>query len=51
VLQRFAGAMMTPQVMAIAQVTLLPEERGIAFSLFGLSAGLAAVAGPIVGAS
>lgn len=49
VLQGLAGAIMTPQVMAIAQVTFPPEERGQAFSLFGLSAGLAAVAGPILG--
>src|SRR6218665_1004489 len=40
---------MTPQVLAIAQVTFPPEEKGQAFSLFGLSSGLAAVAGPIVG--
>jgi EmrB/QacA subfamily drug resistance transporter len=49
VLQGFAGAMMTPQVLAIATVTFPPDERGQSFSLFGLSAGLAAVAGPIVG--
>lgn len=48
-LQGLAGAMMTPQVLAIATVTFPPEERGQSFSLFGLSAGLAAVAGPIVG--
>ncbi len=49
VLQGLAGAMMTPQVLAIATVTFPPEERGQSFSLFGLSAGLAAVAGPILG--
>jgi EmrB/QacA subfamily drug resistance transporter len=49
VVQGLAGAIMTPQVLAIAQVTFPPEERGQSFSLFGLSAGLAAVAGPIVG--
>jgi len=49
VLQGLAGAIMTPQVLAIVQVTFPPEEKGQAFSLFGLSAGLAAVAGPIVG--
>lgn len=49
VLQGLAGAIMTPQVLAIAQVTFPPEERGQAFSLFGLSAGLAAVTGPIAG--
>ena len=40
---------MTPQVLAIATVTFPPEERGQSFSLFGLAAGLAAVAGPIIG--
>jgi len=47
--QGLAGAMMTPQVLAIATVTFPPEERGQSFSLFGLASGLAAVAGPIVG--
>jgi EmrB/QacA subfamily drug resistance transporter len=49
VLQGFAGSMMTPQVLAIVQVTFPPQEKGLAFSLFGLSAGLASVAGPLVG--
>lgn len=49
VLQGLAGAIMTPQVLAIAQVTFPPEEKGQAFSLFGLSASLAAVTGPLVG--
>ena len=49
VLQGLGGAMMAPQVLAIATVTFPPEERGQAFSLFGLSAGLASVCGPILG--
>lgn len=49
VLQGLAGGMMTPQVLAIVQVTFPPEEKGQAFSLFGFSSGLAAVTGPIVG--
>ena len=49
VIQGLAGAMMTPQVLAIATVTFPSEERGQAFSLFGLSAGLASVCGPILG--
>lgn len=49
VVQGLAGAMMTPQVLAIATVTFPPHERGQAFSLFGLSAGLASVCGPILG--
>lgn len=49
VLQGLASAMMMPQVLAIAQVMFPPQERGFAFSLFGLSAGLASVAGPLAG--
>ena len=49
VFQGLAAAMMTPQVLAIATVTFPPEERGQSFSLFGLSAGLASVSGPIIG--
>ena len=49
IIQGLAGAMMTPQVLAIATVTFPPNERGQAFSLFGLSAGLASVCGPILG--
>lgn len=49
VFQGFCGAMMMPQVLALAQVMFPPRERALAFSLFGLSAGLASVAGPLVG--
>ena len=49
VFQGLAGAMMMPQVLAIAQVIFPPHERGFAFSLFGLTAGLASVAGPLTG--
>ncbi len=48
-LQGFSGAMMMPQVLAIVQVIFPPQERGSAFSYFGLSAGLASVAGPLAG--
>ncbi|WP_235679158.1 MFS transporter [Aquibium microcysteis] len=49
VFQGLAGAMMMPQVLAIAQLMFPPQERGAAFSLFGLTAGLASVAGPLTG--
>jgi EmrB/QacA subfamily drug resistance transporter len=49
VIQGIAGAMMTPQVLAISQVIFPPKERAVAFSLFGLTAGLASVAGPVTG--
>ncbi len=48
-LQGLSGAMMIPQVLAIAQVLFPPRERAVAFSLFGLTAGLASVAGPVTG--
>ena len=49
VLQGIGGAMMTPQVLAIVTVIFPAKERGLAFSFFGLTAGLASVAGPIAG--
>jgi MFS family permease len=49
VIQGVAGAVMTPQVLALAQIMFPPKERAVAFSLFGLTAGLAAVAGPVTG--
>jgi EmrB/QacA subfamily drug resistance transporter len=49
VIQGIAGAVMTPQVLALAQIMFPPRERAVAFSLFGLTAGLASVAGPVTG--
>jgi EmrB/QacA subfamily drug resistance transporter len=49
VLQGITGAMMMPQVLAIAQVMFPPRERAHAFSFFGLTAGLGSVAGPLIG--
>ena len=49
VLQGAGGAMMTPQTLAIAQVIFPPKERAAAFALFGVTAGLAAVSGPLIG--
>jgi EmrB/QacA subfamily drug resistance transporter len=49
IIQGIAGAVMTPQVLALAQIMFPPKERAVAFSLFGLTAGLASVAGPVTG--
>ena len=49
VVQGVGGAMMVPQTLAIAQVLFAPHERAAAFSLFGLTAGLASVSGPVLG--
>jgi EmrB/QacA subfamily drug resistance transporter len=48
-IQGAAGAVMTPQVLSIAQTIFPPHERAAAFSLFGLTAGLASVIGPVLG--
>ena len=49
VLQGGAAALMIPQVFSIIQVSLLPEERGTAFGLYGATPGIAAILGPVVG--
>ena len=49
VVQGIGGAMMTPQTLAIVPALFAPKERGLAFALFGLSAGLASVSGPVLG--
>ena len=49
VVQGAAAAVMMPQVLSLAQVMFPPKERAGAFALFGLTAGLASVAGPLVG--
>lgn len=47
--QGVGGAMMIPQTLAMVPTLFPPQERGAAFALFGLSAGLASVSGPIIG--
>ena len=49
VLQAVGGAMMTPQTLAFVPALFGPKERGAAFALVGLTAGLAAVIGPLAG--
>ena len=49
VLQGISAAMIMPQILASVQVIFAPRERVHAFSYFGLSAGLASIAGPILG--
>lgn len=49
VLEGIGGGIMMPQVLALMQVMFPPQEKGLAFSLFGLISGLASVTGPIVG--
>jgi len=48
-IQGAGGAMMTPQTLALVPALFPPEERGGVFSFFAVAAGLASVAGPILG--
>mgnify|MGYP003664602385 FL=1 len=48
-LQGIAGAAMVPQVLALIAVIFPPEEKPMAFSLFGVIGSLSSVAGPLIG--
>ena len=48
-LQGVAAAAMVPQVLTSIQVMYAPHERGTAMGIFSGLAGLASVAGPIIG--
>lgn len=48
-LQGMGGAMMSPSTMSIISATFKGRERGIAFGIWGATAGVAAVLGPILG--
>lgn len=48
--QGIAAAAMVPQVLTSIQVLYAPHERGLAMGIFSGLAGLASVAGPILGA-
>src|SRR5262244_2813635 len=49
VLQGVMGGIMIPQVLAVIQVTFPPAERIKALAGFGVTAGLGAVSGPLLG--
>jgi EmrB/QacA subfamily drug resistance transporter len=48
-LQGGAGAIMSPQALALMQVLFSPLERVSKLAMFGLVGGLAAIAGPVIG--
>ncbi|WP_246739728.1 MFS transporter [Martelella sp. HB161492] len=47
--QGLSAAIMTPQVLALATVMFSAHERPRAFGMFGMTAGLATVLGPVIG--
>jgi EmrB/QacA subfamily drug resistance transporter len=49
VLQGVGGALLTPQTLAILTVTFPVSRRGAAFGIWGAVAGLATIAGPVLG--
>jgi EmrB/QacA subfamily drug resistance transporter len=49
VLQGLGGALLTPQTLAILVTIFPPQRRGAAFGVWGGVAGIAAVAGPVLG--
>src|SRR5690348_9928723 len=49
VIQGFGAALMNPQTMAIITRIFPPEGRGRAMALWGATAGIATLVGPIVG--
>ncbi|UOR03429.1 DHA2 family efflux MFS transporter permease subunit [Leucobacter allii] len=49
VLQGLGAAMMTPQTMAVITRIFKPRERGSAMAVWGVTAGVATLVGPILG--
>jgi EmrB/QacA subfamily drug resistance transporter len=49
VVQGFGAALMTPQTMAVITRIFPPERRGAAMGLWGATAGVATLVGPILG--
>ncbi|MGC5614746.1 DHA2 family efflux MFS transporter permease subunit [Georgenia sp. Z1491] len=49
VAQGLGAALMTPQTMTVVTRTFAPEVRGVAMSLWGATAGVAMLVGPVLG--
>ncbi|MGB8651973.1 MAG: MFS transporter [Mycobacteriales bacterium] len=49
ILQGLGSGLMFPQVLAVIQVTIPPQDRGRAFGLFGATIGVATILGPLLG--
>jgi EmrB/QacA subfamily drug resistance transporter len=49
VVQGFGAALLTPQTMSVITRTFPPERRGVAMSIWGATAGVATLVGPLAG--
>ncbi len=49
VVQGVGGALLTPQTLSVLTMIFPPEKRGAAFGVWGATAGVATIAGPVAG--
>jgi len=49
VIQGLGGALLTPQTLSVLTVIFPPDKRGAAFGIWGAVAGVATLAGPVLG--
>jgi EmrB/QacA subfamily drug resistance transporter len=49
VVQGVGGALLTPQTLSVLTMIFPPDKRGAAFGVWGATAGVATIAGPVVG--
>src|SRR5438477_8553146 len=49
IVQGIGGALLTPQTLSVLTMIFPPDKRGAAFGIWGSTAGIATVAGPVVG--
>jgi len=49
VIQGLGGALLTPQTLSVLTVIFPPDKRGAAFGIWGAVAGVATIAGPVLG--
>jgi EmrB/QacA subfamily drug resistance transporter len=49
IVQGVGGALLTPQTLSVLTMIFPPDKRGAAFGIWGSTAGIATVAGPVIG--
>jgi EmrB/QacA subfamily drug resistance transporter len=49
IVQGVGGALLTPQTLSVLTIIFPPDKRGAAFGIWGATAGVATIAGPVVG--